>query len=63
MENKLRVLSVDDDVGMTKTLADILGLVGHDVVVAQSGPEGIEKARDAAFDCIFDPSTLHSVRA
>jgi len=53
MENKLKILIVDDDAGMTKTLGDILELVGHNVAIAQSGPEAIEKVEASAFDCIF----------
>jgi len=53
MEAKLRVLIVDDDVGMTKTLGDILELVGHEPTIAQSGPEAIECVKSARFDCIF----------
>ena len=49
----MRVLIVDDDVGMTKSLGDILEFVGHDVAVAQSGTEAIDKAQAGTFDCIF----------
>jgi len=53
MEDNLHILIVDDDVGMTKTLGDILELVGHEVGIALSGREAIAKVRAEPFDCIF----------
>jgi CheY-like chemotaxis protein len=38
---------------MTRTLADILSLSGHEVTEAWSGPEALEKARTLEFDCVL----------
>ncbi len=53
MNQKLRILIVDDDQHMTHTLADILSLAGHETVEASSGPEALEKAGVLPFDCIL----------
>jgi len=53
MNQKLRILIVDDDHRMTRTLADILSLSGHEVVEAWSGPDALEKVRTADFDCVL----------
>jgi PAS domain S-box-containing protein len=39
-----RVLLVDDNVDAAVTLGEILGILGHDVCVAHSGPEALEMA-------------------
>jgi CheY-like chemotaxis protein len=49
----LRILIVDDDQRMTRTLADILTLAGHEAVEAASGPQALEKVRAQAFDCVL----------
>jgi two-component system, sensor histidine kinase len=41
----LRVLVIEDNVDAAETLHDLLELFGHQVVVAHSGPDGIETAR------------------
>ena len=53
MNQKLRILIVDDDRHMTHTLADILSLAGHEAVEAGSGTEALEKVRTLPFDCIL----------
>jgi two-component system response regulator HydG len=53
MNTKLRILIVDDDRRMTRTLADILTMVGHEAVETWSGPEALEKVRTQAFDCVL----------
>jgi len=52
MNNNLRILIVDDDSRMTRTLSDILFLSGHTAVEASSGPEALAKIRAQAFDCV-----------
>ncbi|MCK5237406.1 MAG: response regulator [Deltaproteobacteria bacterium] len=47
---KTRVLIVDDDVGMTETMPDILSDIGYDVSVARNGYEAIEMVRKGAYD-------------
>jgi two-component system response regulator HydG len=53
MNPKLRILIVDDDQRMTRTLADILRMSGHEPVEANSGPDALEKARTEAFNCVL----------
>ncbi len=40
-----RILVVDDDPHLVRTTASLLTLMGHDVIVAGSGPEALAKAR------------------
>jgi DNA-binding NtrC family response regulator len=47
------ILIVDDDVGMVRTTALILGRKGYTVATAEDGPEAIEKAKKQSFDMIF----------
>jgi two-component system response regulator HydG len=53
MEPKLRILIVDDDQRMTRTLADILSVAGHEVVEANSGAQALEKVSTQTFDCVL----------
>ena len=53
MNPKLRILIVDDDQRMTRTLADILTLAGHSPVEAFSGADALEKIRAQKFDCVL----------
>ncbi len=45
MKNNPRILVVDDDANLRKTLSDILKLKGYEVASAGSGAEGIAEAR------------------
>lgn len=42
MEEKPKILVVDDDAGIRETMADILALEGYAVTLASSGEEAIE---------------------
>ena len=53
MNPKLNLLIVDDDQRMTRTLADILRLDGHEAVEASSGPQALEKVKTQVFDCVL----------
>jgi DNA-binding NtrC family response regulator len=53
MDQKLRILIVDDDQRMTRTLADIFSTTGHLPVEANSGADALEKARTQPFDCVL----------
>jgi CheY-like chemotaxis protein len=53
MDQKLRILIVDDDARMTRTLADILSTTGHQPVEANSGAQALELARTQPFDCVL----------
>ncbi|MBU0479418.1 response regulator [bacterium] len=53
MSDKLRILIVDDDQRMARTLKDILTVKGHEAVVAHSGHEALEKMAETHFDCLL----------
>jgi two-component system, NtrC family, response regulator HydG len=53
MNQKLRILIVDDDTRMTRTLADIFSIAGHQPVEANSGPQALDLARQQPFDCVL----------
>ncbi len=53
MKPSLCVLVVDDDRLMTRTLADILALTGHEVVEAWSGRQALECVQTQDFDCVL----------
>ena len=50
---KLRILIVDDDREFAEGMADVLDLDGHDVQLAFSGEEGIERLEAENFDVTF----------
>jgi CheY-like chemotaxis protein len=50
---RLRILVVDDEAPVRETLAEMLIAVNHDVELAGSGQEAVEKVRQAAFDFVF----------
>lgn len=53
MGEKVKVLVVDDDRRMVKTICDILTVKGYEAVPAYSGEEAVEKARTEAFGCVL----------
>ena len=48
-----RVLIVDDNDNMAKTLARVLDLRGYQAEVANSGEEALQLAQGSHFDCIL----------
>lgn len=53
MSKKLRILIVDDDRRMAKTLVDILVVKGYEAEAAHSGPEALDKVDKGRFDCLI----------
>jgi two-component system, NtrC family, response regulator HydG len=53
MHGKQKVLVVDDDRRMVKTICDILRVKGHDPHPAYSGEEAVDQARRQSFDCVL----------
>jgi DNA-binding NtrC family response regulator len=53
MDKKASILVVDDDIGMTETLADILDDMGYDVAVAGDGYRAIEMIGERAYDIVL----------
>jgi two-component sensor histidine kinase len=52
MQQPRRILYIDDDAGIRRLVEKILTRRGHSVATAESGPEGIEKARSGDFELI-----------
>lgn len=53
MTGKQKVLVVDDDRRMVKTICDILRVKGHDPHTAYSGEEAVAKVQVESFDCVL----------
>lgn len=53
MSDKLKVLVVDDDRRMVKTICDILQVKGHSAEPAYSGEEAVAKVKAAKPDCVL----------
>lgn len=53
LNEPFRILLVDDDRRMTRTLADILTLTGYEVIEAESGADALQKVSDSHFDCVL----------
>ena len=53
MSDKLRILIVDDDRRMAKTLKDIINAKGYEAEAAYSGPEALEKMAEGNFNCVL----------
>ena len=49
MSETLRILVVDDDPSMAKTLVDIFKVKGHQAEAAHSGPEALAKVAQGSF--------------
>jgi two-component system response regulator FixJ len=48
-----KILIVDDDPMMVKTLSDILEFQGYQTVTANSATEALDRASCTTFDCLF----------
>jgi DNA-binding NtrC family response regulator len=53
MKEKLKILVVDDDRRMVKTICDILRVKGYEAAEAYSGEEAVAKAREDDPDCVL----------
>ncbi|MBI5075921.1 MAG: response regulator [Nitrospirae bacterium] len=53
MGNRTKVLVVDDDQRMVRTICDILKVKGHEALAAYSGEEAVEKVRSDNPDCVL----------
>ena len=53
MSEKLRILIVDDDRKMAKTLVDILKVKGYEAEAAHSGPDALDRLNKGRFDCLL----------
>jgi len=52
MTEKLRILVVDDDRRLAKTLVDILRVKGHQAEAVYSGPKALDTLKQEQFDCV-----------
>lgn len=53
MKGKLRILVVDDDRRMVRTICDILKVKGYESIEAYSGEEAVVKAKEESPDCVL----------
>lgn len=53
MEKKLKILVVDDDRRMAKTICDILKIKGYDVIMVNSGEEAVENVKSEVPGCVL----------
>ncbi len=53
MGKRVSVLSVDDDLNLSKTMSLILGRKGYAVTTARDGLEALERVKKKPFDMIF----------
>ncbi len=53
MEEKTSILVVDDDLGMSETLSDILGEMGYNIAVANDGYKAIEMVSKYAYNIVL----------
>jgi len=53
MAEKTKVLVVDDDRAMVRTVCDLLRLKGYAVEAAYTGEEAVEKVRSEPPDCVL----------
>jgi DNA-binding NtrC family response regulator len=61
MKSTLRILVVDDDAGMVKTLVDILKVKGYEAEAAFSAPEALAKLAASHFDCVLSDVKMPQV--
>lgn len=52
MNDRTRVLIVDDDRTIVRTLVDILEIKGFEAEAAHSGPDALKKVAEFSFDCV-----------
>lgn len=50
---KARILVIEDDMMVSDVLEEMLSSVGHDVITAPNGREGIEQFKKSRFDMVF----------
>jgi DNA-binding NtrC family response regulator len=53
MGEKTKILVVDDDRRMVKTICDILNVKGHEAIPAYTGEEAVEKVKSDKPDCVL----------
>lgn len=53
MSLKLRILIVDDDPMMAKTLCDIIKITGYEADISSSGKEALEKLEHNKYHCVL----------
>ena len=61
MPQPLRVLIVDDNQMMAKTLQDIFKVKGYQAEIAYSGLEALEMVTDTSFDCVLSDIKMPDV--
>lgn len=49
----LKILMIDDNLGLTEIMCELISLLGHNTISASNGPEGILKAKEFHPDVII----------
>ncbi len=50
---KARILVIEDDIMVSGVLEEMLSSVGHDVITASNGRQGVEQFKNSRFDMVF----------
>ncbi len=61
MSETLRILVVDDDPSMARTLMNIFEVKGHTAEIAHSGAEALERVAQSLFDCVLSDIKMPEV--
>jgi len=61
MNREVRILIVDDNPDMARTLTDILKVKGYDAESAYSASEALEKVDRNSFDCVLSDIKMPEV--
>jgi DNA-binding NtrC family response regulator len=61
MDNTIRILVVDDDPSMAKTLADIFKVKGYEAEAVCSGPEALARVEKVRFNCVLSDIKMPNV--
>jgi CheY-like chemotaxis protein len=62
MTGAKRILVVDDEPGILQSLAMLLGFDGHQVQVAGSGEEALQKFQPGAFDLVMTDFSMAGMK-
>jgi len=62
MENPMKILVVDDESCVRKSMQRILKLLGHSVVLAENGLNALEKFTEQSFDLVITDLSMPVMR-
>ena len=53
VSSRMKILVVDDDVGIRETLSDILELKGYEAITANDGYQAVERVKEDDYDFVL----------